>query len=193
MTEMHFTIDLRTSELKRTDCLVGSKNTGDLIDRGIYRIVTEMAPSSSTGASVSVPITIVSKRRSGERSGSLSDPTPEPVSVPGPFLLIGYGAYGIPLSVGYDPQVMTLLGRGFSVGYAHCRGGGEFGSHWHTAGKGILKWNTFNDFAACAEHVISRGYTSPSLLCGMGTSAGGLIMGVMANEFPHLFAALIMR
>jgi oligopeptidase B len=188
MTEMHFSIDLTTTELRRTDCLVRSKKTGDLMDGGVYRIVTEMALAFS-GDGVSVPITIVTKRCSGEGSGSLSDPVP----VPGPFLLIGYGAYGIPLSVGYDPQVMTMLERGFSVGYAHCRGGGEFGSYWHTSGKGMLKWNTFNDFAACAEHLISRGYTDPSLLCGMGTSAGGLIMGVMANEFPHLFAALIMR
>jgi oligopeptidase B len=179
---MHFTIDLRTCELRRNGSRKGSNRAPNLIDGGEYQVVTEMA-SAKDG--VSVPITLVSKRCNREGRGSVPDP--------GPFLLIGYGAYGLPLTVEYDPQVMALLQRGFSVGYAHCRGGGEYGSHWHAAGKGMLKWNTFNDFAACAEHLISKRYTSPSLLCGMGTSAGGLIMGVMANEFPHLFAALIMR
>lgn len=191
---MHFAIDLVTSELRRNNCHVRSKESVDRIRSGKYHMVTETA-SSSSGDCVSVPITVVTRRCTAIRNGSMADPhsVPNPHRVPGPFLLIGYGAYGIPLSVEYDPQVMTLLQRGFSVGYAHCRGGGEYGSHWHTAGKGMLKWNTFNDFAACAEHLISRGYTSPSLLCGMGSSAGGLVMGVMANEFPHLFAALVMR
>lgn len=202
IAELHLTIDLMTSELTRNDCRVRSKESAaDSIHGGEYRIVTEMASSSSSGDCVSVPITVVTRRctaigtaiGSGSRADPHLVPHPDPPPVPGPFLLVGYGAYGMSLSVGYDPQVMTLLQRGFSVGYAHCRGGGEYGSHWHTAGKGMLKWNTFNDFAACAEHLISRGYTSPSLLCGMGTSAGGLVMGVMANEFPHLFAALVMR
>jgi oligopeptidase B len=88
---------------------------------------------------------------------------------------------------------MVLLERGYSVTYAHCRGGGEYGQSWHDDGKQMNKWKTFEDFATCAEHLITRSYTIPSLLCGIGSSAGGLIMGVMANQYSHLFGAIIMR
>ena len=158
----------------------GGDEMAPSVEGRMYRVFTEMALSRD---GTSVPVTIVEKRTGDD------DITP----TPGPFVLIGYGAYGIPISMEFDPQVMTLLQRGFSVGYAHCRGGGEYGSHWHASGKGMLKWNTFHDFVACAEHLILRRYTAPSFLCGMGTSAGGLIMGVMVNKFPDLFTALIMR
>ena len=99
----------------------------------------------------------------------------------------------------FDPQVYALLERGWLVAFAHCRGGGELGAAWHQAGKGPRKWNTYKDFAACARLLSDRdphrglGVTSPGLMCASGGSAGGLVMGVMANEYPQLFAALLMR
>ncbi len=111
-----------------------------------------------------------------------------PIS-PRPCYLIGYGAYGINLPVGFSRDRVTLMDLGFWVGSAHIRGGADLGRRWYEAGKLQNKENTFNDFIACAEHLIQQGYTSPKHLVASGGSAGGLLLGTVLNRRPELFAA----
>lgn len=75
----------------------------------------------------------------------------------------------------------------------YVRGGNELGQKHYDQGRRLLKWNTFLDYKCCAEYLIQNNFTTPLKLCGSFRSAGGLIGGVMMNQFPHLFAAFIMR
>jgi oligopeptidase B len=108
-----------------------------------------------------------------------------------PMLLYGYGAYGASMDPEFTPHRLSLLDRGFVYAIAHVRGGGEEGRPWYDAGKLLHKTNTFTDFIAAAEHVIAEGYTSASGLAIRGGSAGGLLMGAVANMRPDLFRAVV--
>lgn len=108
-----------------------------------------------------------------------------------PCLLIGYGSYGISYDPSFSSNHVSLLQRGFSVAYAHIRGGGEMGRQWKEDGKYLRKKNTFSDFIACAEELIARQFTSPQRLVISGRSAGGLLMGAVANMRPELFAGVV--
>ena len=108
-----------------------------------------------------------------------------------PALLRGYGAYGIPQAAGFDPNLISLLERGFVVAIAHVRGGGDLGKPWHDQGRMAAKMNTFTDFVACAEELVRRGYTAPERLAITGGSAGGLLMGAVTNLRPDLFAVVL--
>jgi oligopeptidase B len=113
------------------------------------------------------------------------------VSAPGPALLYGYGSYEIPVDPWFSIARLSLLDRGVLVAFAHVRGGGELGKPWYEAGKLSRKQNTFSDFIACADHLISGGYTTPDRLAARGGSAGGLLMGAVANQAPARFAAIV--
>jgi len=104
-----------------------------------------------------------------------------------PALLFGYGAYGMSYDAEWDATVLSLLDRGFVVGVAQVRGGGDLGRPWYEAGKLEHKPNSFTDFIDCAEHLVAQGYTSPDSLAISGTSAGGLLMGAVTNMRPDLF------
>ena len=109
-----------------------------------------------------------------------------------PTLLDGYGAYGITntepfFATGFLPW----LERGGVIAMAGVRGGGEYGEEWHLAGKEKTKPNTWKDFIACAEYLVSEKYTSPAHLSGLGGSAGGILIGNSIVERPDLFAAAI--
>jgi prolyl oligopeptidase len=108
-----------------------------------------------------------------------------------PTLLEGYGAYGITLDPFFRPSLLAWLERGGVYAVAHVRGGGEYGEDWHLAGKGATKPNTWRDFIACAEFLVSEGYTSPAHLAGTGTSAGGILIGRAMTERPDLFRAAV--
>ncbi len=108
-----------------------------------------------------------------------------------PCLLIGYGSYGISYDPSFSSNLVSLLQRGFIVAYAHIRGGGEMGRQWKEDGKYLKKKSTFSDFIACAEELIARQYTSPQRLAISGRSAGGLLMGAVANMRPDLFAGVV--
>ncbi|MCC6884356.1 MAG: S9 family peptidase [Verrucomicrobiales bacterium] len=127
---------------------------------------------------VAVPISIVRRRDT-------------PVDGSAPLLLEGYGAYGISSDPWFDPSLLSLLDRGFICATAHIRGGGEFGRIWYEAGRREHKVRTFTDFISCAEHLIARHYTRPDRLCARGASAGGLLIGAVANLRPDLFRALV--
>ena len=124
-----------------------------------------------------VPISLVVKRE------CLGQPTP--------LYLYGYGAYGESLDPWFSHARLSLLERGVAFAIAHVRGGGELGEAWYRAGKQEHKQNTFDDFIACAEHLIAEGYTESSKLAISGGSAGGLLIGAVLNQRPDLFAVAI--
>ena len=108
-----------------------------------------------------------------------------------PSLLTGYGAYGISLTPSFISGQLALLERGGIVAIAHVRGGGEFGEDWHNAGKQATKPNTYRDLIACAEYLISKGYTSSTRLAIRGGSAGGITVGMAMTERPDLFRVVL--
>jgi oligopeptidase B len=108
-----------------------------------------------------------------------------------PALLAGYGAYEHSSDPAFRTSRVSLLDRGFVCAIAHVRGGGELGRGWYEGGRLAHKANTFSDFIACAEELIAQGFTAPSRLVARGASAGGLLMGAVANLRPDLFAAIV--
>ncbi len=108
-----------------------------------------------------------------------------------PCLLYGYGSYEISVDPSFSSLRLSLLDRGFVFAIAHVRGGGELGRHWYEDGKFAAKPNTFTDFVACARHLVDGGWTSPDRLVARGGSAGGLLMGAVANLAPDLFRAIV--
>jgi oligopeptidase B len=110
---------------------------------------------------------------------------------PAPLVLYGYGSYEASIDPSFSVARLSLLDRGVVFAIAHVRGGGELGRHWYENGKTLTKKNTFTDFVAAAERVISLGLTSPDKLVAQGGSAGGLLMGAVANLAPHLFAGIL--
>jgi oligopeptidase B len=108
-----------------------------------------------------------------------------------PLLLYGYGAYGHALSAGFDSQALSLVDRGFVYALAHTRGGTDKGWRWYEVGKLEHKTNTFTDFIAVARHLIEARYTKKGAIVAQGGSAGGMLMGAVANIAPELFAGVI--
>jgi oligopeptidase B len=108
-----------------------------------------------------------------------------------PCLLYGYGSYEHSIDPSFSIPRLSLLDRGFVYAIAHVRGGGEMGRAWYTDGKLLHKTNTFTDFAACADHLVKQGWTSASRLVARGGSAGGLLMGAVANIAPQSFAGIV--
>jgi oligopeptidase B len=108
-----------------------------------------------------------------------------------PLLLYGYGSYGISISPGFSASRLALLDRGVIFVIAHIRGGGELGEPWREAGRMMNKINTFTDFIASAEHLVNNKYTSKDRIVIQGGSAGGLLMGAVANMRPDLFKAVV--
>lgn len=110
-----------------------------------------------------------------------------------PLYLYGYGAYGFSTEPAFSPYRISLLDRGFIYAMAHIRGGGDMGEQWYLDGKLANKKNTFTDFIACAEFLQKKKYTNNQNLIAMGGSAGGLLIGAVANMRPDLFKILIAR
>ncbi|MCF7801576.1 MAG: S9 family peptidase [Candidatus Marinimicrobia bacterium] len=108
-----------------------------------------------------------------------------------PCWLYGYGAYGASMDPYFSTNRVSLLDRGFVFAIAHVRGGGEMGRHWYEDGKFLNKRNSFTDFIAAAEYLIQENYTTNEKLVASGGSAGGLLMGAVANMRPDLFQAII--
>ena len=129
-----------------------------------------------------------------------SDGTKIPLSVirrrehadgPAPTLLYGYGSYESSNDPGFSISRLSLLDRGVVFVIAHIRGGGEMGRHWYETGKTLTKKNTFTDFVSAAQHLIETGVTTPKQLVGEGGSAGGLLIGAVANLAPELFNGIL--
>jgi oligopeptidase B len=110
---------------------------------------------------------------------------------PRPVLLYGYGAYGVALPDAFDENLFSLIDRGFVYAIAHVRGGTEKGSRWYENGKREHKHNTFDDFIACARHLYAQDIAAPGKIVAEGGSAGGLLIGAVANLAPELFGGFI--
>jgi oligopeptidase B len=108
-----------------------------------------------------------------------------------PCLLYGYGSYGMSMPASFRTNVLSLVDRGFVYAIAHIRGGTEKGWAWYTSGKRETKPNTFHDFIACGEALAAAGYTARGRIVAHGGSAGGMLMGAVANLAPDLFAGIV--
>jgi oligopeptidase B len=113
-----------------------------------------------------------------------------PLDGSAPAVLYGYGSYEASMDPGFSISRLSLLDRGIVYAVAHVRGGGELGRRWYEQGKMLSKINTFTDFLACADYLVTAGYTSPDRLAARGGSAGGLLMGAVANLAPDRFRAI---
>ena len=166
-----FDVDMRTGErtlLKEQEVLGG-------YDKAKY--ATERVYATAKDGT-KIPVSLV-YRRDTKRDGSA------------PMLLGAYGSYGSPSFVSFNSNRLSLLDRGFVVGTAHIRGGGDMGQQWHDDGRMAKKMNTFTDFIAAAEHVLDTRYTAKDRLVIEGGSAGGLLMGAVTNLRPDLFRAVV--
>jgi oligopeptidase B len=114
-----------------------------------------------------------------------------PLDGSAPLLLYGYGAYGIAIPASFSTNWLSLVDRGFVMAVAHVRGGKDKGYRWYTEGKHKNKANTFTDFIAAGEYLAQQGYTSRGHIIANGGSAGGMLMGVVANMAPDLFLGII--
>ncbi len=126
-----------------------------------------------------VPISLVVRRDARAAGG------------PVPLHLYGYGAYETSIDPAFSIARLSLLDRGAAFAIAHVRGGGEMGRRWYDEGKLAHKQHTFDDFVACARHLVAEGWTTASTLVGEGASAGGLLIGAVANQAPEAFAGLV--
>jgi oligopeptidase B len=110
---------------------------------------------------------------------------------PAPLVLYGYGSYEASMDPSFGIPRLSLLDRGIVFAIAHVRGGGELGRLWYEHGKKLHKKNTFTDFVESARHLIDTGWTSPDRLAAHGGSAGGLLMGAVANLAPRYFSGIL--
>ena len=108
-----------------------------------------------------------------------------------PALIYSYGSYGMSSDVYFSASMYSLIDRGFVYSIAQIRGGSDLGEQWYEDGKLLKKKNSFSDFIACSEKLISEGYTSSNKLAAMGGSAGGLLMGAVANSRPDLYQTIV--
>jgi oligopeptidase B len=163
--------DLRTGEriLRKREPVLGGYDPGRYAQERVW---------AQVGGGLSIPISLV-YRKGVARDGRA------------PMLLYGYGAYGIPIGAEFDSGRVSLLDRGVIFAIAHVRGGGDLGKPWHDQGRMMKKQNTFNDFIACAEHLVRAGYTSADRLAIEGGSAGGLLIGAVVNQRPDLFRVAV--
>lgn len=127
-----------------------------------------------------IPVSLVWKRSFGEPGAS-----------PRPVHLYGYGAYEHSIDPGFSVARLSELDRGVVFAVAHVRGGGEMGRDWYEQGRLLAKRNSFTDFVDVARHLAHAGYTTPDRLVAEGGSAGGLLMGAVANIAPDAFAGIL--
>ena len=159
--------------LKRTPVLPAPDGTE--FDRSRYVQSREWAVAAD---GTRVPISIVAPA-DAPRDGSM------------PMVLYGYGSYEASIDPSFSIGRLSLLDRGIGYAIAHIRGGGEMGRHWYDDGKLLRKKNTVTDFVSCARHLAATGWTSADRLAAEGGSAGGLLMGVVANTDPDAFVAIV--
>jgi oligopeptidase B len=159
----------RTRILRKRQEIPSGHNPADYVTTRI------MAPSHD-GAEV--PVSIL-HRRDLQRDGSA------------PLLLYGYGSYGSAMPASFSANRLSLVDRGFVYAIAHIRGGSDKGWGWYLDGKRDKKTNSFDDFAASARALIDAKYTGPKRIVGHGGSAGGMLMGAVANRAGELFAGIV--
>ncbi len=164
-----FDIDLDTGQrvLLREQPILGGYRREDYVERRDWALADD---------GTRIPISLI------YRSG---------IEFPAPTVLYGYGAYESSEDPRFSIARLSLLDRGMVFAIAHTRGGGEMGRLWYQRGKLLEKKNTFTDFIAAGRHLVDTGLTRPSNLVALGGSAGGLLMGAVANMAPDLFAGIL--
>ena len=126
-----------------------------------------------------------------ERAGSLLIGATRSATVRSRYLCPATSPTAMRSTRAFPPPRFSLVDRGFVAAIAHVRGGTDKGWRWYEDGKLARKPNTFSDFLAAARHLIAEGYTGAGRIVAQGGSAGGLLMGVVANEAPELFAGIV--
>jgi len=159
----------KKQELKKTQEVPSGHNKDDYICKKIFATAHDKEK---------IPITILYKKDVKLDSNNY-------------LLLYGYGSYGISIPSNFSTNRLSLVDRGIVYAIAHIRGGKEKGYEWYENGKLLNKKNTFLDFISCAEKLCEDKYTSPKKIVAQGGSAGGLLMGYIANERPDLFLGII--
>jgi oligopeptidase B len=159
----------KKQELKKTQEVPSGHNKDDYICKKIFATAHD---------DEKIPITIFYKKGVKLDSNNY-------------LLLYGYGSYGISIPSNFSTNRLSLVNRGIVYAIAHIRGGKEKGYEWYENGKLLNKKNTFLDFISCAEKLCEDKYTSPKKIVAQGGSAGGLLMGYIANERPDLFLGII--
>ncbi len=168
-TVYDYNMDTREQKLLKQDEVLGDFEPGNYETRRYFITARD---------NTEVPVTIV-YRKGVEKDGN------------NPTKLYAYGSYGSSLNPRFNRNYLSLLDRGFIVAFAHVRGGQDLGRQWYEDGKLLNKKNTFYDFIDCAEFLIEKKYTNPDKLFAKGGSAGGLLVGAVANMRPDLFNGII--
>jgi oligopeptidase B len=164
-----YDIETRERQLRKTQEIPSGHNPDDYVTRRLF------APARDGEL---VPVSILYRKNT-------------PLDGSAPLFLYGYGSYGIPIPASFSTGRLSLVDRGFIYAIAHIRGGKDKGYRWYTGGKLENKINTFTDFIAAGEHLVARGFTSRGRIVANGGSAGGMLMGVVANMAPDLFLGII--
>jgi oligopeptidase B len=166
-----YDIDLDTGErtLLKEQEVPSGHNPDDYVTRRIF---------ADTADGARVPITLLHRKLT-------------PIDGTAPALLYGYGSYGMSLPAAFSVSVLSLVDRGFVYAVAHVRGGMEKGYAWYRNGRRENKPNTFTDFIAAAEKLVGDGYAAPDRIVAEGGSAGGMLMGAIANLRPDLWAGIL--
>ncbi|HEU0137199.1 MAG TPA: S9 family peptidase, partial [Flavobacterium sp.] len=164
-----FNMKTKVKEVLKEQQVLGDFDKTKYVEQRVWAIATD---------GTQVPISIVHKKglqKNGEN----------------PLLLYAYGSYGASMDPYFSSTRLTLLDRGFIYAIAHIRGGEDMGRKWYEDGKLLKKKNTFTDFIDCSKYLIAENYTSPQHLYAEGGSAGGLLMGAVANMAPELYNGII--
>ena len=164
-----YDMETRTRTLRKTQEVPSGHDPADYVTRRLY------APAAD---GETVPVSLL------YRKGT-------PLDGSAPLFLYGYGAYGIAIPASFSTSRLSLVDRGFIFAIAHIRGGKDKGYRWYTEGKLEKKVNTFTDFIAAGEYLVKEGYTRRGRIVANGGSAGGMLMGVIANMAPELFLGII--
>ncbi|MCJ2036366.1 S9 family peptidase [Methylobacterium sp. J-068] len=159
----------RARQLRKRQTVPSGHKPEDYVTRRLFAT----APDGET-----VPISLLHRRDC-------------PLDGTAPLLLYGYGSYGTLMPAAFRTNLLSLVDRGFVYAIAHVRGGTEKGWRWYLDGKREKKPNTFTDFVACARALIEARYTAQGRIVAHGGSAGGMLMGAVANLAPELFAAIV--
>ena len=148
---------------------VGGTNPSDYVTRRLFATAPDGAK---------VPVTILARRDT-------------PLDGTAPVYMEGYGAYGVPTDPAFSIRYYPLVDRGWIYALAHIRGGADKGWRWFLDGRAMHKKNSFTDFIAAAERLVELRYTRPGRIVAFGRSAGGMLMGAVANMRPELWGAVI--
>ncbi|MBS2211262.1 S9 family peptidase [Carboxylicivirga mesophila] len=169
VSTIDYNMDTKEKDVKKVQEVVGGHNPDAYVTERLWATARDGAK---------VPMSVVYKKGI-QKDGNA------------PLLLYAYGSYGATMDPWFSSTRLSLLDRGFIYVVAHIRGSQAMGRQWYDDGKMLNKINTFNDYIDCSKYLIEKNYTSPEHLYAMGGSAGGLLMGAVANMAPELYNGTI--